>query len=250
VAAARAHGRVRALVGLGANVGAARPTLASAIHALGALPGVTLAGVSRLYVTRPVGVVDQADFHNAAVALDVPAGPDDETGAIALLVALKGIERAFGRQVRGRWGPRELDLDLLVFGTATLSLRRPPAGVSLDAGHRDRLLVVPHPEAGQRLFVLAPLADLAPGMVPAGWTETVEAARDRRLAAEGPDAVRAVAGWNGDGWADLDGHEHEDGREHEGEREHELERLQAWSRANPDAGAAARVDDPDETRAD
>jgi 2-amino-4-hydroxy-6-hydroxymethyldihydropteridine diphosphokinase len=202
VAALEAHGRVRALIGLGANVGAARLTLAAAIHALEALPGVYLAGVSRLYVTRPVGVADQPDFHNAAVALDVPAGPDEETGALALLVALKGIERAFGRQVRGRWGPRELDLDLLVFGAARLSVRRPPAGISLDPGHRDRLLVVPHPEAAGRLFVLAPLADLAPDLVPPGWTESVRDARDRRRAAEGPDAVRAVAAWGGEGWAD------------------------------------------------
>lgn len=200
--AAEARGRVRALVGLGANVGAARLTLVAAIHALEALPGVSLAGVSRLYVTRPVGVVDQPDFHNAAVALDVPAGPDEETGAIALLVALKGIERAFGRQGRGRWGPRELDLDLLVFGTARLSVRRPPAGVSLDPGHRDHLLVVPHPEAADRLFVLAPLADLAPDLVPPGWTESVRDARDRRRAAEGPGAVRAVAAWGGEGWVD------------------------------------------------
>ena len=250
MAAPRAHGRVRALVGLGANVGAARLTLAAAIHALEALPGVSLAGVSRLYVTRPVGVVDQAEFHNAAGALDVPPGPDDETGAIALLAALKGIERAFGRQVRGRWGPRELDLDLLLFGTATLSVQRPPAGVSLDPGHRDRLLVVPHPEAADRLFVLAPLADLAPDLVPPGWTETVEAARDRRLAAEGPDAVRAVAGWNGDGWADLDGREHQDEPEHDGEREHQSERLQAWSQATGMPAPPRGVDDPDEARAD
>ncbi len=202
MAAAGAHAGVRALVGIGANVGAARLTLAAAIHALAALPGASLAGVSRLYVTRPVGVVDQPDFHNAAVALDVPAGPDEETGAIALLVALKGIERAFGRQARGRWGPRELDLDLLVFGAARLSVRRPPAGVSLDPGHRDRLLVVPHPEAADRLFVLAPLADLAPDLIPPGWTESVRDARDRRLAAEGPDAVRAVAAWGGEGWID------------------------------------------------
>jgi 2-amino-4-hydroxy-6-hydroxymethyldihydropteridine diphosphokinase len=202
VAASEAHGRVRALVGLGANVGPARLTLTAGIRALEALPGVSLVGVSRLYVTRPVGVVDQPDFHNAAVALDVPAGPDEETGALALLVALKGIERAFGRQVRGRWGPRELDLDLLVFGAARLSVRRPPAGVSLDPGHRDRLLVVPHPEAVHRLFVLAPLADLAPDLVPPGWTESVRDARDRSVAAEGPDAVRAVAAWGGEGWVD------------------------------------------------
>ena len=191
---------VVAYVGLGANVGDARRTLVAAVHALAALPGARLVGVSRLYVTRPVGVGDQPEFHNAVVALDVPAGPDPERGALALLVALKGIERAFGRQRRRRWGPRELDLDLLLFGDERISVERPPDGVSLDAGHRDRLLVVPHPEARDRLFVLAPLADLAPDVVPPGWDETVAIARDRRLGAEGPGAVRVVGEWAGHAW--------------------------------------------------
>ena len=191
---------VRAYVGLGANVGDARRTLVAAVHALAALPDARLVAVSRLYVTRPVGVADQPEFHNAVVALDVPAGPDPERGALALLVALKGIERAFGRQRRGRWGPRELDLDLLLFGDARISVERPPDGVSLDAGHRDRLLVVPHPEARDRLFVLAPLADLAPDLVPPGWDEAVAIARDRRLVAEGPGAVQIVGEWAGEAW--------------------------------------------------
>src|SRR3972149_5788178 len=86
--------RVRAYVGLGANVGDAPTTLARAVGALAALPDVRLRGVSRLYATRPVGVGDQPDFHNAVVALDVPAGPDPETGGLALPIALKGLRRA------------------------------------------------------------------------------------------------------------------------------------------------------------
>src|SRR5262249_29115288 len=105
---------VRAYIGLGANLGDARATLTAAVAALGALPGARLRGVSRLYRTTPVGVTDQPDFLNAAVALDVPAGRDSATGAIALLVELKRLERESGRQPRGRWGPRELDLDLLL----------------------------------------------------------------------------------------------------------------------------------------
>jgi 2-amino-4-hydroxy-6-hydroxymethyldihydropteridine diphosphokinase len=84
-------GRVRAYVGLGANVGAAADTIAAAIHALGALPGARLRGVSRLYATDPVGVTDQPEFRNAVVALDVPAGRSADDGAVALLIALKGI---------------------------------------------------------------------------------------------------------------------------------------------------------------
>jgi 2-amino-4-hydroxy-6-hydroxymethyldihydropteridine diphosphokinase len=192
--------RVRAYVGLGANVGDAETTLRGAVQALAALPGARLGGVSRLYATAPVGVVDQPEFRNAVVALDVRAGPDRPTGATALLVALKRLERAFGRQTRERWGPRELDVDLLVFGRAHLSIDRPPAGQSLDAaidpGKAARLLEVPHPLAHERLFVLAPLADLAPRLVPPGWRETVATARRRALVAEGPTAVRPIGEWS------------------------------------------------------
>ncbi|HET7474296.1 MAG TPA: 2-amino-4-hydroxy-6-hydroxymethyldihydropteridine diphosphokinase [Candidatus Limnocylindrales bacterium] len=188
--------RVRAYVGLGANLGDAAVTLAAGIGALGALPGARLRGVSRLFETEPVGVVDQPAFRNAVVALDVPAGPDPATGAIALVIALKRLERAFGRRDRERWGPRELDLDLIVFGRARLELDRPPAGMSLDPGKADRLLVVPHRDAAQRLFVLAPLADLAPGLVPPGWHETVATAAARRRAIEGPAAARPLATWD------------------------------------------------------
>jgi 2-amino-4-hydroxy-6-hydroxymethyldihydropteridine diphosphokinase len=190
--------RVRAYIGLGANLGDAAGTIAGGIRALAALPGVRPHAVSRLYITRPVGVVDQPPFRNAVVALDVPAGPDPATGATALLIALKQLERAFGRQERERWGPRELDLDLLVFGRARLSLDRPPAGLSLDPGKADRLLVVPHPEAAERLFVLAPLADVAAGLVPPGWHETVATAARRRATVEGADAVRSIATWDAD----------------------------------------------------
>ena len=190
------RGRIRAYVGLGANLGDATATLAAGVHALAALPGVRLAGVSRLYATAPVGVLDQPEFRNAVVALDVPAGPEPETGALALLVALKGLERAFGRRERGRWGPRELDLDLLFFGRHALRVERPAAARSDDPTKPAvQWLEVPHAGARERLFVLAPLADLAPGLRPPGWGESVATARSRAEAVEGPAAVRPVAAW-------------------------------------------------------
>lgn len=196
--------RTRAYVGLGANLGDASGVLAAAIHAVAALPGVSLRGVSRLYVTAPVGVTDQPEFRNAVVALDVPSGPDPAKGATALLVALKAIEAAFGRRPRGHWGPRELDLDLLVFGRARLSIDRPPGARSVDAAtdpaKARRLLEVPHPEAPKRLFVLAPLADVAAGLVPPGWGETVATVRRRREVAEGPGAARPIATWDAASW--------------------------------------------------
>ncbi|MDP9481667.1 MAG: 2-amino-4-hydroxy-6-hydroxymethyldihydropteridine diphosphokinase, partial [Chloroflexota bacterium] len=113
---------------------------------------------------------------------------------------LKGLEAAFGRQPRGHWGARELDLDLLIFGRARLAIDRPPGADSVDAAihpaKAGRILEVPHPEARTRLFVLAPLADLAPGLVPPGWGERVASARLRQESAEGPDAVRAIASWD------------------------------------------------------
>jgi 2-amino-4-hydroxy-6-hydroxymethyldihydropteridine diphosphokinase len=187
---------VRAYIGLGANVGDARATLTAAVEALSALPGAEIAGVSRLYVTAPVEVTDQPDFHNAVVAVDLPAGPGPNTGPIALLLALKWIERSLGRQDRFRYGPRELDLDLLLFGEERMSVVRPEAGRSPDPAKATRLLEVPHPEASRRLFVLAPLADLAPDLVPPGWPESVEQARARRQSIEGTDAVRPIASWD------------------------------------------------------
>ena len=127
---------VRAYVGLGANLGDAEATLTEAVRALAALPGTRLRGVSRLYATDPVGVTDQPEFRNAVVALDVPALPDPERGSIALLSALKALEREFGRRTRERWGPRELDLDLLVFGRARVNIERPAGGAIDRCGDR------------------------------------------------------------------------------------------------------------------
>ena len=189
-------GRAMAAIGLGSNVGDPDTALAAAVHALSALADVRLLAVSRLYATEPVGVTDQAEFRNAAVLLDVPAGPDPDTGAIALLVALKGMERSFGRTDRGRWGPREIDLDLLLFGDAVISVERPDEARSIDPEKAPRLLEVPHVLARERLFVLTPLADVASDITPPGWDATVAETRDARAVVEGPSAVRPVADWD------------------------------------------------------
>jgi 2-amino-4-hydroxy-6-hydroxymethyldihydropteridine diphosphokinase len=195
-----------AYVGLGANVGAARASLQRAVSALSALPGAHRAGVSRLYRTRPVGPVRQDDFLNAVVALRMPAGADPARGAMALLIALKSLERAMGRVERERWGPREIDLDLLLFGDHALCLEREPSARSADPARGDaQWLVVPHPSARERLFVLAPLADLAPGLEPPGWGESVAQAREHAREADGPDTVQAIAEWDERDvrWVDL-----------------------------------------------
>jgi 2-amino-4-hydroxy-6-hydroxymethyldihydropteridine diphosphokinase len=193
-------------IGLGANEGPARQTLARAVAALRALPGVSLEGVSRLYRTRPVGVLDQPDFLNAAVTLRVPAGPPPEEAAMALLIALKALEQALGRRERRRWGPRELDLDLLLFGSHRLRLERDAAARSDDPSRGTaQWLEVPHPRALERGFVLAPLADLVPELEPPGWGSSVAAAWARARTREAPGAVEAIATWDAASgtWLDL-----------------------------------------------
>jgi 2-amino-4-hydroxy-6-hydroxymethyldihydropteridine diphosphokinase len=194
--------RVRAYIGLGANLGDAAGTLAWAVTSLGDVPGLRLRRVSRLYATAPWGVTDQPEFRNAVVAVDVAVGSGSapEQAALGLLARLKDIERAAGRRPGRRWGPRELDLDLLLFGRHRIAVERGPDARSLDAAgdpaRAARRLEVPHRDAAERLFVLAPLADLAPRLVPPGWVTTVEARRRAVAATSSPDAVRAIATWD------------------------------------------------------
>jgi 2-amino-4-hydroxy-6-hydroxymethyldihydropteridine diphosphokinase len=137
-----------ACIGLGANLGEAAQTLRAAFEAMDALPLTTLRARSQLYSTPAWGNEDQPAFVNAAAVLDT--GLD----APALLDALLGIERAFGR-VRDpavHWGPRTLDLDLLLYGDAVIDLPQ---------------LKVPHPYLHERAFALLPLAEIAPeAMIP------------------------------------------------------------------------------------
>ena len=81
--------------------------------------------------------------------------------------------------------------------------RAPTRGHVPRSGKADRLLEIPHPEARDRLFVLAPLSDIAPGLAPPGWGETVGSVRAQREGIEGDAAVRAIARWTGTGWGAL-----------------------------------------------
>ena len=99
-----------AYVGLGANLGAREETLRRAVELLAAADGVDVLAVSQLRETEPVGVVDQPPFLNGAVAIETALAPRD------LLDLLLEIERSLGRVREERWGPRTIDLDLLVYG--------------------------------------------------------------------------------------------------------------------------------------
>jgi len=132
----------RAYVGLGANLGDRETTLRRAVERLGRVDGVEVVGVSQLVETDPVGVVDQPRFLNGAVAVETTLSPQE------LLDALLSVERELGRVRDGeRWGPRTLDLDLLVYGDLVVE----------EPGLR-----VPHPRLHERRFALEPLAELDP----------------------------------------------------------------------------------------
>ena len=132
----------RAYVGLGANLGDRETTLRRAVERLGRVDGVEVVGVSQLVETDPVGVVDQPRFLNGAVAVETTLSPQE------LLGELLSVERELGRVRDGeRWGPRTLDLDLLVYGDLVVE----------EPGLR-----VPHPRLHERRFALEPLAELDP----------------------------------------------------------------------------------------
>ena len=150
----------KAYVALGSNLGEPSGAVIRAASELGSIPGVRVIATSRLYTTAPVGVVDQPDFVNAVAELEV------DCPARALLDGLLAIERRYGRDrsAEQRWGPRTLDLDLLLFKDEAID----------EPG-----LIVPHPRMGERRFVLEPLADLAPALVPPGWSMSISQALAR-----------------------------------------------------------------------
>jgi 2-amino-4-hydroxy-6-hydroxymethyldihydropteridine diphosphokinase len=133
-----------AYVGIGSNLGDSRGRVAQAVAGLGGLPQTRLVASSAFYSTTAFGPVEQRDFVNAAAGL-VTRLPLD-----AFFEALLALEASLGRTPpRQRWGPREIDLDLLVFGQAIRA---------------DERLTLPHPGIAERDFVLFPLRDLAPDL--------------------------------------------------------------------------------------
>lgn len=139
---------LNAYVGLGANLGDRERTIARALEQLRAVPGTEVVAVSTLRETDPVGLEHQPRFMNGAAALHTSLEPR------ALLDELLAIERRLGRTREGpRFGPRTIDLDLLVY-----------ADVEID----EPGLTVPHPRLHERRFALEPLAEVAPGLVVPG----------------------------------------------------------------------------------
>lgn len=128
-------------LGLGSNIGDRRQTIASAVSLLEQQPGITICLVSSLYETIPVGYADQPDFLNAVIGIDTSYSPEE------LLDICMDVERSLGRIREKKWGPRTIDIDILLYDELQLESAK---------------LILPHPFFHERLFVLVPLAEIAP----------------------------------------------------------------------------------------
>ncbi len=160
---------IRAYVGLGANLGEAEAAVRAGLVALDRLPATRCVAASRLYRTPAWGLAGQPDFINAVAALDTVLAPE------RLLDSMLDIEREAGRDRRHdgpRWGPRVLDLDLLLYGESIIDL---PG------------LQVPHPRLHERAFALLPLLEIAPDAAIPG----IGPARDR-LRTMAVDDIEAI----------------------------------------------------------
>jgi 2-amino-4-hydroxy-6-hydroxymethyldihydropteridine diphosphokinase len=140
--------RAIAYIGLGSNLAEPRVQIEKALKALEQLPESRLVARSRLYRSAPWGVVDQPEFVNAVAGIETGLTP------VELMQSLLTIERELGRERTGnRWGPRIIDLDLLLHGDAIID----------EPGLR-----IPHPHLHERAFVLLPLAEVAPQLIVPG----------------------------------------------------------------------------------
>lgn len=131
----------RVQLSLGSNLGDRAAQLDAALAALDTLPETRLVGCSSVYETEPVGVVDQPAFLNACAEIETALPP------LELLNAIKVVEKALGRVPAEKWGPRAIDIDIVLWGDCVMD---------------DEPLRIPHPAFRNRAFVLTPLADIAP----------------------------------------------------------------------------------------
>jgi len=164
-------------IGLGANLGDTELTLRAAADAIAALPGTTLRARSSLYRTPAWGITEQPDFLNAVVMIDT------DLAAPELLDALMQIERRHGRQrdTEQRWGPRTLDLDILLYGDEVIDL---PG------------LRVPHPHLHERAFALIPLREITPEAVIPGIGPVDDALLDLLPIEDPPIPTPPAADWS------------------------------------------------------
>ena len=134
----------RVFLGLGSNVGAREKFLNRAVAELKSVRDTRIVWASSVYETDPLGMTNQPKFLNAAIEIETQLAPKE------LYPELKAIEQRVGRTPAERWGPREIDVDLLVYDGLV---------------YQDEKVTVPHPEMEKRKFVLVPLKEIAPDLV-------------------------------------------------------------------------------------
>jgi 2-amino-4-hydroxy-6-hydroxymethyldihydropteridine diphosphokinase len=161
---------------LGSNLGDRHANLAAAITRL--RPQVAVAQISAIYESEPAYVDDQPRFLNAVLRGRTQLPPT------ALLAFLKTIEHELGRLPGPRFGPRLIDLDILLYADMLITTDR---------------LTIPHPRMAERPFVLVPLAEIAPDLIPPGWTATIS---ELAGIVRGQGDVRAIVGRLDDAHAD------------------------------------------------
>jgi len=142
-----------AYLALGSNLGDREETLRKAIRQLHERPGIRVLRTSFVYETDPVGYVDQDAFLNMVVAVETKLSPDE------LLETALSVEKELGRVRTIRWGPRTIDIDVLLYGEHTIQAEQ---------------LMIPHPAMAQRAFVLIPLRDVWEGGALPVYNQTVD----------------------------------------------------------------------------
>jgi 2-amino-4-hydroxy-6-hydroxymethyldihydropteridine diphosphokinase len=138
---------VRCYLGLGSNVDDRVGMIAKAVSCLTSQGDIVLSKMSCLYLTEPWGYKEQDDFVNAVAQVETHLGPQE------LLTRVKAVEKTLGRREGPRWGPRVIDIDILLYGDAVVESDR---------------LSIPHPRICERGFVLAPLVEIAPDLIHPG----------------------------------------------------------------------------------
>lgn len=140
-------------IGLGSNIGKRERNVVDAIEMLSKEDGIIVKKVSSLYETEPEGVEDQEWFINAVARVETSIVP------LELLRALKNIESLMGRGKSIRWGPRKIDIDILLYGSLVINYPE---------------LIIPHPLMHRRAFVLVPLAEIAPEVIHPILNESIQ----------------------------------------------------------------------------
>lgn len=163
--------KVVSYVGLGSNLGNALENCEKALERISGLPRTRLVASSSFYLTSPVGYVSQSDFVNAVCEIKTELSPRE------LFCALKGIEQEMGRRPSFKWGPRLIDLDILLYNQAWID---------------EEDLQIPHPRLHERRFVLVPLCEIAPYVLHPLYGITMKGLLERLR--EGEEKVEILRG--------------------------------------------------------